>query len=69
MNKEWEIKLQEDFPFMQQNNVEGEVNIYNTCEICGAEGELRNDSGVGVFWLRTLCEVCHKERLKEAAET
>ena len=28
LNKEWTIKLQEDFPFMRQNNVEEERNTY-----------------------------------------
>ena len=28
MNNEWKLKLQEEFPFMKQNNVEEEHNIY-----------------------------------------
>ena len=28
MNQQWEIELQKDFPFMKQNNVESERNIY-----------------------------------------
>lgn len=28
MNNEWEIKLQEEFPFLKQNNEEEEQNIY-----------------------------------------
>ena len=28
MVREWEVKLQEEFPFMKQNNVEEEKNIY-----------------------------------------
>lgn len=36
----------------------------HTCELCGAEGELRNDSSVGIFRVKTLCDVCHKERIE-----
>ncbi len=39
------------------------------CEICGAEGELRNDSGVGIHWVRTLCDSCHEKRIRKAIET
>lgn len=28
MNQQWEVELQQDFPFMKQNNVESERNIY-----------------------------------------
>ena len=28
MNNEWELKLQEEFPFMKQNNVDEEQNLY-----------------------------------------
>lgn len=41
----------------------------HTCEVCGAEGKLRNDSDVGIHWVRTLCNACHEERIKKAIET
>lgn len=34
----------------------------HTCELCGAEGELRNDSAVGIFRVMTLCDSCHEKR-------
>ena len=40
----------------------------HTCEVCGAEGELRNDSDVGTHWVRTLCDPCHEKRMKKAIE-
>lgn len=36
-----------------------------TCEICGAEGELRNDSEIGVYRVQTLCDTCHANRIKK----
>ena len=39
-----------------------------TCEVCGVEGELRNDSDVGIHWVRTLCDSCHEKRIKKAIE-
>ncbi len=41
----------------------------HTCEVCGAEGKLRNDSDVGIHWVRTLCDSCHKDRIKKSIET
>lgn len=44
MKDEFELKLQQDFPFMRQNRVEGEANIYRRwgCEMSsGWEGVLR----------------------------
>ncbi len=35
-----------------------------TCEKCGAEGKLRNDSDVGIYWVKTLCDSCHEKRIK-----
>ena len=40
----------------------------HTCEIWGAEGELRNDSDLGIGWIRTLCDTCHENRIKKAEE-
>ena len=40
----------------------------HTCEVCGAEGELRNDSDIGIYWIRTLCDACHEERIKVRLE-
>ena len=40
----------------------------HTCEVCGAEGELRNDSDVGIGWVQTLCDSCHESRLKKTIE-
>ena len=40
----------------------------HTCEVCGAEGELRNDSKVGIFWVKTLCDSCHENRVRRALE-
>lgn len=40
----------------------------HTCEVCGAEGELRNDSNVGIGWVQTLCDSCHESRLKKTIE-
>jgi hypothetical protein len=40
----------------------------HTCEICGAEGKLRNDSDLGIHWVRTLCDSCHEDRIKKAIE-
>ena len=40
----------------------------HTCEICGAEGKLRNDSDLGIHWVRTLCDSCHENRIKKAIE-
>lgn len=37
----------------------------HTCEMCGAEGKLRNDSDIGIHWVRTLCDSCHEERIKQ----
>ena len=34
-----------------------------TCEVCGAEGKLRNDIDVGIRWIRTLCDPCHEDRV------
>lgn len=40
----------------------------HTCEKCGAEGKLRNDSDIGIHWVRTLCDSCHEDRIKKAIE-
>ena len=40
----------------------------NTCEVCGSEGELRNDSNVGIHWVKTLCDTCHENRIRNAIE-
>ncbi len=40
----------------------------HTCEVCGAEGKLRNDSDLGIHWVRTLCDHCHENRIKKAIE-
>ena len=40
----------------------------HTCEVCGAEGELRNDSDVGIHWVMTLCDSCHEKRIERAIE-
>jgi hypothetical protein len=40
----------------------------HTCEICGAEGKLRDDSDKGIYWMKTLCDSCHEIRIKEAEE-
>lgn len=40
----------------------------HTCEMCGAEGKLRNDSEVGIHWVRTLCDSCHEDRIRKAIE-
>ena len=40
----------------------------HTCEVCGAEGKLRNDSDLGIHWVRTLCDSCHEDRIKKAIE-
>lgn len=37
----------------------------HTCEVCGAEGKLKNDSDVGIGWVQTLCDSCHESRLKK----
>lgn len=34
-----------------------------TCEMCGAEGKLRNDSDIGIYWVKTLCDSCHEKRI------
>lgn len=39
-----------------------------TCEVCGSEGILRNDSDMGIHWVRTLCDACHENRIKNAIE-
>jgi len=39
-----------------------------TCEICGSEGEFRNDSAVGIYYVRTLCDACHENRIKSTIE-
>ena len=31
-----------------------------TCEICGKEGDLKNDNG----WVTALCDKCYKKRIK-----
>ena len=31
--------------------------------------DVRNDSDVGIHWVRTLCNACHEERIKKAIET
>lgn len=36
-----------------------------TCEVCGADGELRNDSEIGIYWVQTLCDTCHANRIKK----
>lgn len=36
-----------------------------TCEICGADGKLRNDSDVGIYRVQTLCDTCHANRIKK----
>lgn len=40
----------------------------HTCETCGAEGELRNDSDVGIHWVQTLCDSCHEKRIQRTIE-
>ena len=40
----------------------------NTCEVCGSEGELRNDSDVGIHRVKTLCDTCHENRIRNAIE-
>lgn len=47
---------------------EAEEKSRHTCEVCGAEGELRNDSNVGIGWVQTLCDSCHESRLKKTIE-
>ncbi len=39
-----------------------------TCEMCGAEGKLRNDSDIGIYWVETLCDSCHEKRIKNMQE-
>ena len=48
---------------------EAEEKSKHTCEFCGAEGELRNDSDNGIYWIQTLCEDCHERRIRKAIET
>ena len=40
----------------------------STCEVCGADGELRIDSDVGIHWVQTLCNDCHENRIKNVME-
>jgi len=49
MDKEWQIKLQKNFPFMKQNPVKEERNIYRRwgCECSGG-------------WYQLLRECCEK---------
>ena len=35
-----------------------------TCEYCGEKGELRDDSDKGIFWVKTLCNSCHENRIR-----
>lgn len=40
----------------------------HTCEVCGADGKLRDDSNVGIYWIRTLCDSCHEDRVQKTIE-
>ena len=57
MREELELKLQEDFPFKQQNRVESERNIYRKwgCEC---------SSG----WYPLIHDLCHEEKSKTVCE-
>lgn len=50
------------------NRSAAEEKSSHTCEICGAEGKFRNDSDIGIHWVRTLCDSCHEDRIKKAIE-
>lgn len=39
-----------------------------TCEMCGAEGKLRDDSDIGIHWVKTLCDSCHEKRIAKYGE-
>ncbi|MBO4889464.1 MAG: hypothetical protein J5574_00615 [Lachnospiraceae bacterium] len=44
---------------------EAEERSKYTCEICGCEeGKIRNDQEHGIYRVQTLCDDCHKERIK-----
>jgi len=59
-------KLRQDIRMLVRS---AEEKSKHTCEVCGAEGTLRNDSEVGIRWIRTLCGTCHEKRIKNAMET
>ena len=56
-------KLRQDIRFIVRT---AEEKSRHTCEVCGAEGELRNDSDVGIHWVQTLCDSCHEKRIEKA---
>ena len=40
-----------------------------TCEICGCEeGKIRNDREYGIYRVQTLCDDCHKLRIKRVQD-
>ena len=51
MNQQWELELQQDFPFMKQNNVESERNIYRRWGMECSSG-----------WSQIIREACQKMR-------
>ncbi len=59
-------KLRQDIRSIVRRAEEKSKHI---CEVCGAEGKLRNDSDVGIYWVRSLCDSCHEERIRKAIET
>lgn len=48
---------------------EAEEKSKHTCEICGADGVLRNDSGAGIYRISTLCDACYENRIRATKET
>ena len=58
-------KLRQDIRLIVRR---AEEKSRRTCEVCSAEGELRNDSDFGIYWIKTLCDSCHEKRIKKAIE-